>query len=134
MSAPESVNRVVSDPFDVSTLKWISVRLILPIVICGTMAVGLQATVAGGPKLAAADLPKLADLTPDVTTEPAAAALGQFDAPAGPGDARHEAAAAMLLLLVATARSKRVDGEAQRGASAADLPVSRQTADAGQIR
>jgi hypothetical protein len=136
MSAPESVNRLASGPFGVSTLKWISVRLVLPIVICGTIAVGLQTTIAGGPKLAAADLPQLASLTPEVTSEEAApVATKQSALPSqGPGDARHQAAAAMLLLLVATAKSKRDGGEAQRQAAEADLPVSRQTADAGLLR
>ncbi len=134
MSAPESVNRVMSGPFDVSTLKWISVRLVLPIVILGTIAIGLQTTIAGGPKLAAADLPQLASLTPAVSLDEAASAVppGQSAASAGPGDARHQAAAAMLLLLVATAR-KRGGGEAQRQAARADLTV-RQTADAFQAR
>ena len=135
MSAPESVNRVVSGPFDVSTLKWLSVRLVLPIVICGTIAVALQTTIAAGPKLAAADLPRLASLTPDVTSDEAAPAAPprQSAVPShGPGDTRHQAAAAMLLLLVATAK-KRDGGEAQRQAAKADLTV-RQTADARQLR
>jgi len=132
MSAPESVNRAVSGPFVVSTLKWISVRLVLPIVMCGTIVVGLQITIAGGPKLAAADLPQPTSLTPAVGSDGAAPAAPQFAAPAGPGDARHQAAAAMVLLLVATAK-KRGGGEAQRQAAKADLAV-RQTADAGQIR
>ena len=134
MSAPESVNRAVSGPFVVSTLKWISVRLVLPIVMCGTIVVGLQITIAGGPKLAAADLPQPTSLTPDMSSveaEPVAPPR-QGAAPAGPGDARHQAAAAMVLLLVATAK-KRGGGEAQRQAAKADLAV-RQTADAGQIR
>ncbi|HUE46716.1 MAG TPA: hypothetical protein VMO81_10720 [Aestuariivirgaceae bacterium] len=135
MSASDSVYQAEPGSGAVSTLKWISVRLVLPIVICGTIAVALQSTIAGGPKLAAADQPQLADLTPDVTSEPApVASPGQSAAPAGPGNARHEAAAAMLLLLVATAKSKRDGGEAQRQAAAADLPVSRQTADASQVR
>jgi hypothetical protein len=39
-----------------------------------------------------------------------------------------------MLLLVATARSRRDGGEAQRRSAAADRPVSLQTADAGQVR
>jgi hypothetical protein len=107
--------------------------LVLPIVICGTIAVGLQTTIEG-PKLAAADLPQLASLTPDVPSDEAAptAPPRQSAAPAGSGDARHQAAAAMLLLLVATAK-KRGGGEAQRQAAKADLTV-RQTADARQLR
>lgn len=134
MSVPESVNRVMSGPFVVSTLKWMPVRLVLPIVICGTIAVGLQTTIAGGPELAAADLPQLESLTPDVISDEAAPVVPprQSSAPAGPGDARHEAAAAMLLLLVATAK-KRDGGKAQRQAAKADLTV-RQTADAGRLR
>jgi hypothetical protein len=134
MSAPDRVYLTEPGPGAVSTLKLISVRLVLPIVICGTIAVALQTTIAGGPKLTAADLPQLASLTPDVTSDEAApaAAPRQSAAPTGPGDVRHQAAAAMLLLLVATAK-KRDGGEAQRQAAAADLPV-RQTADARQGR
>jgi hypothetical protein len=135
MSVHASVNRVVSGTFDVSTLKWISVRLVLPIVICGTIAVGLQTTIAGGPRLAAADLPQLASLTPESSADEAGpvAPPRQSAAPAGPGDARHQAAATMLLLLVATAR-KRGGGEAQNQAAGAERPISRQTADAGSLR
>lgn len=141
MSAPESVNRVVSGPLDVSTLKWISVRLVLPIVICGTIAVALQTTIAKGPKLAAADLPQLASLTPDMTSgeatpaaPPRQSALPSHSSSHGPGDARHQAAAAMLLLLVASAKSNRDGGEAQLQAAEAERPVRRQTADARQVR
>ena len=137
MSAPDSVYQAETGPSEVfpsavSTLKWISVRLVLPIVICGTIAIGLQTTIAGSPKLAAADLPQLASLTPNVNSDEAApvassrqSALASRAATGirGHGDARHQAAAAMLLLLVATAR-KRDGGEAQRQAAAADLPVS----------
>ena len=144
MSAPASVYLAEPVPSAVSTLKWISIRLVLPIVICGTIAAGLQTTIAEGPKLAAANLPQLARLTPDVTpdaAEPVAPrqsarpAHGPGHGPGqGPGDARHQAAAAMLLLLVATAKSKRHGGEAQRQAATADMPVGRQTADAHQLR
>jgi hypothetical protein len=137
MSAPDNVYRAEPGPSAIPTLKWISVRLVLPIVICGTIAVALQTTIAEGPKLAAADLPQLASLTPNMTSDEAApmAPPRQSAAPAGPGDARHEAATAMLLLLVATARTKRERGEdAQRQAAAVERPVSRQTADAGQVR
>lgn len=137
MSAPDSVYLTEPGQGAVSTLKWLSVHVVLPIVICGTIAVALQTTVAGGPKLAAADLPQLASLTPDLASGEAqpVAPPKQFALPShGAGDARHQAAAAMLLLLVATAKSKRHGGEAQRQTAAADLPVRRQTADAGQIR
>ena len=141
MSAPDSVYQAETGPRSVSpsavsTLKWISARLVLPIVICGTIAVALQTTIAGGLKLAAADLPQLASLTTEVSSdEPAPVAPPRQSAlPShGPGDARHQAAAAMLLLLVATAK-KRDGGEAQRRTARADLLPVRQTADAGLVR
>jgi hypothetical protein len=133
MYTPASVNRIAPGAHGISTSKWISVRLVLPIVICGTIAVGPQTTIAGGPKLAAADLPQLESLTPDVSSDEAAPVVPgrQSAAPTGTGDARHQAAAAVLLLLVAA--KKRDRGEGHRQAAEADLPV-RQTADARQLR
>ena len=134
MSTPASVNRIAPGAHGVSTSKWISVRLVLLIAVCGTIAVGLQTTIAGGPKLAAADLPQLESLTPEVSSDETAPVVPprQSAAPTGTGDARHQAAAAVLLLLVATAK-KRDGGEGHRQAAEADLPV-RQTADARQVR
>ena len=138
MSA-ENVYLATPGPDAVSTLKWISVRLVLPIVMCGTIAAGLQTTIdttiAGGPKLAAADLSQLASLTPAPDeASPVMPPLQSAQSIHGLGDARHRAAAAMLLLLVATVRSKREDGEAQRRAAEAEPPVNRRTAVASQIR
>jgi hypothetical protein len=141
MSASDTAYGVDSALNRVSDLKVVFVRRLLPVLICGMMAVGLHSTTAGGPLQAAAEAPQVTGATLSRSEPPAQSSrlAANSHGPHVGVDARQETALAVLLFLaVATERANRErTREARQQPGEARLPSrlgSKQTVDAGGVQ
>jgi hypothetical protein len=141
MSALDTAYRVDFALNRVSNLKVVKNRRVLPVLICGMMAIGLHSTTDGRPLQAAADTPRVVSESLSRSAPPALSSpfTAQSHGPHVGIDARQETALAVLIVLaVATARANRErTREARQQPGDARLPSrlgSKQTVDAGGVQ
>lgn len=108
------------------------VRMVLPVMVCGSIAIGLHSSINASLQQAAADISQVASAAPDEQPTLTRRSTVQRGEPAA--HASHEAAAMMLLLAVATrAHRQRADDAQQHREVRQGGFGGKQTADAGRL-